>query len=319
MPLPSDPHLLALSENLLKQFYALFGEHPGFRPAHAKGVLLKGIFTPSAEAKKFTNAPHILRPSVPVVARFSNSTGVPLLPDNDAHADPRGLAIRFYLAEHEHTDIVAHSADGFPTRTGEEFLEFLRALLASGNVKTSPTPFEKFLSMHPAAKAFVEMPKPAPASLAQETYFGVTALRFINAEGVSRYGRYRIVPEAGVQHLDAATLQSQEPDFLFKELDRRLKTGPVGLDVKVQIADPKDTVDDCTVHWPESRPQIALGKIMLNEVMAEQTDEQRKIIFDPIPRVIGIEPSADPLLELRAAVYLMSGRRRREAHPVSGA
>ena len=37
------------------------------------------------------------------------------------------------------------------------------------------------------------------------------------------------------------------------------------------------------------------------------------MIFDPIPRVDGIEPSDDPLLELRAAIYLLSGRRRRQA------
>jgi len=36
------------------------------------------------------------------------------------------------------------------------------------------------------------------------------------------------------------------------------------------------------------------------------------IIFDPIPRVDGIDASDDPLLELRA-VYLLSGRRRRAA------
>ncbi len=41
--------------------------------------------------------------------------------------------------------------------------------------------------------------------------------------------------------------------------------------------------------------------------------EQKQIIFDPIPRLDGIEPSDDPLLELRAAVYLISGRRRRTA------
>jgi catalase len=38
-----------------------------------------------------------------------------------------------------------------------------------------------------------------------------------------------------------------------------------------------------------------------------------QIIFGPIPRVDGIDPSADPLLELRAAIYLLSGRRRRAA------
>jgi catalase len=41
--------------------------------------------------------------------------------------------------------------------------------------------------------------------------------------------------------------------------------------------------------------------------------EQRQIMFDPIPGVDGIESSGDPLLEPRATVYLLSGRRRRAA------
>ena len=45
--------------------------------------------------------------------------------------------------------------------------------------------------------------------------------------------------------------------------------------------------------------------------------EQQHIIFDPIARVDGIEPSGDPLLEPRAAIYLASGRRRRAEHQVS--
>jgi catalase len=47
--------------------------------------------------------------------------------------------------------------------------------------------------------------------------------------------------------------------------------------------------------------------------MPDSLAQQQQIIFDPIPRVDGIEPSADPLLELRAAAYLLSGRRRRAA------
>ena len=38
---------------------------------------------------------------------------------------------------------------------------------------------------------------------------------------------------------------------------------------------------------------------------------QEALIFDPIPRVDGTEPSDDPLLDPHAAVYLASGRRRR--------
>jgi len=43
-------------------------------------------------------------------------------------------------------------------------------------------------------------------------------------------------------------------------------------------------------------------------------EEQKKIIFDPIPRIDGVEASLDPLLDIRAAVYLISGRERRAAN-----
>jgi len=313
MPLPTDEKLLALSENLIKQFDTIFGLHPGFRPAHARGVMLSGTFTPDPGAVSLTRAPHITRESTPVTARFSNSTGLPLLPDNDPNADPRGLAIRFHLAEHVHTDIVSHATDGFPTRTGEEFLEFLQAVAASGPETPSPKPVEMFLGSHPAALAFVQTPKPSPASFAKQTYFGVTAMRFINQDGSSRYGRYRIVPDAGVEHLDPEVTKAKGPNFLFDELSERIAAGPISFEIFVQLANENDEVNDATVHWPEDRPLVRLGRIVLTSPVADDAQEQKKIIFDPIPRVDGIEPSDDPLLELRAAVYLMTGRRRRKA------
>ena len=313
MPLPSDEKLIALSQDLLKQFDAIFGLHPGFRPAHARGVMLTRTFTPSSDARSLTRAPHITRNSTPVTVRFSSSTGLPQIPDNDPNANPRGLAIRFHLAEHEHTDIVSHSTDGFPTRTGQEFLEFLRAAASSDPSKPSPSPIEVFLGSHPKALAFVQTPKPFPSSLARESYFGVTALRFTSKSGVSRYGRYRIKPDAGIEHLDDATAKIRGANYLFDELTERIARGPIGFQVLVQVANDNDIVDDATVHWPEERPLINLGRILLTNPVLDNTGEHEKIIFDPIPRVDGIEPSADPLLELRAAIYLLSGRRRRQA------
>src|SRR5215472_7737609 len=102
MPLPSDQRIVELSNDLLAQFDTLFGLHPGYRPVHAKGVMLTGTFTPSAEAATLTRAPHAARKSTLVVARFSNGTGVPMIPDNDPNANPRGFAIRFNLADHVH-------------------------------------------------------------------------------------------------------------------------------------------------------------------------------------------------------------------------
>jgi catalase len=113
-----------------------------------------------------------------------------------------------------HTDIVSHSTDGFPTHTGAEFLEFLRAVAASDPTKLPGSPLEAFLGSHPAALAFVQTPKPAPVRFATETYFGVTAMRFTSSAGVSRYGRYQFLPEAGRAYLDDATVTSRaRPNF----------------------------------------------------------------------------------------------------------
>jgi catalase len=313
MPLPNDARIVALAEDLLQQFDQIFGLHPGFRPAHAKGLLLTGTFTPAPQAKTLTRAPHALREFTPVTVRFSNSTGLPEIPDNVPDANPRGLAIRFNLAEHVHTDIVSHSTDGFPTRDGHEFLEFLRAVAASGPDVPSPKPVEQFLGSHPAALAFVQTPKPFPSSLARETYFAVTAFAYTNESGETRYGRYRIVPEAGNDYLTPEQVAALSPNYHFEELAARVAKEPVRFRILVQLADGADTVDDATIHWPESRDLVEFGTIEVNAVIPEADPEQKRIIFDPIPRVDGIEPSADPLLALRAAIYLISGRRRRAA------
>ena len=313
MPLPNDERVVALANDLLQQLDTMFGVHPGFRAAHAKGLMLTGTFRPSRQAQTLTNAPHALRESTPVTARFSNGTGLPQLPDNLPDANPRGFAIRFNLAEHVHTDIVSHAANGFPTRDGYEFLEFLRAATASGPDVPSPKPIEVFLGSHPAALAFVQTPKPFPTSLASDTYYGVTAFAFTNPSGQKKFGRYRIIPEEGNHYLTEAQVALIGENYHFDEISERVARGAVRFRIVVQIADPGDTVDNATIHWPETRETIEFGTFELNQVMPDSIAQQKHIIFDPIPRVEGIEPSADPLLELRAAIYLLSGRRRRSA------
>jgi catalase len=302
----------ALIQLLLDALDALSGLHPGFRPAHAKGAMCSGTFTPSPEAPKLTRAPHATRPSTPVIARFSDSSGLPTVADNDPQlASPRGFAVRFYLADHVHTDIVAHSHDGFPVRTGEEFLELLRAVAALR--QGQPAALGTFLAGHPRAKHFVEAPKPIPSSFARESFFAVTAFRFTNQQGQSRYGRFRIRPDAGNDHLTAANAASRPANFLFDELTQRLGRGPVKLAVSVQLAEDDDNVADATATWPDSRREVAFGTITLTARVNDADPEMRKIIFDPVPRVDGIDPSADPIIMVRSAIYLLSGRRRRAA------
>jgi catalase len=301
----------ALAQQLLDAFDQLQGVHPGFRPAHAKGLMCSGTFVPSAEAAKLTRAPHANRPSTPVTVRYSDSTGLPNIPDNDPHSSPKGIAIRFHLDDHLHTDIIAHSYDGFPVRTGEEFLDFLRGAAAAGAGK--PEAIGAFLAAHPNAKRFVEAPNPIPTSFARQAFFAATAFKFINSSGASRVGRFRIRPEAGTEYLSDKEAATKSPNFLFDELGSRLVKQPVKLAVLVQMAEPGDDVTDASTAWPAARTEVPFGTITLTAQVDAQAPEQRKIIFDPLPRVDGIDPSGDPLTQARADLYLLSGRRRRAA------
>jgi catalase len=302
----------ALAQQLLDALDALSGLHPGFRPAHAKGLMCSGTFTPSREAATLTRAPHASRPSTPVTVRFSDSTGVPTIPDNDpARSSPRGIAIRFQLGDHMHTDIVAHSTNGFPVHTGEEFVQFLRAAAEFGAGR--PEALGAFLAAHPSAKRFVETPKPIPTSFTREAFFAVTSFKFTNAGGVSRHGRFRIRPEAGTEYLSDEAAKAKPENFLFDEINKRLAQGPARLGVLVQMAAPGDDVTDASVTWPDSRTKIPFGTITLTTRVDHEAPERRKIIFDPDPRVDGIESSGDPLTQVRADIYLLSGRRRRAA------
>jgi len=304
-----------LIQDLLDAFDELSGGiHPGFRPVHAKGQMYSGTFAPSPDAAKLTRAPHAARSSTPVTVRFSLAAGVPTSADNDLMgSSPQAIAIRFHLAEHTHTDIIAHSHNGFPARTGEEFLAFIRAAASSGPGGPTPPPIVAFLAEHPAAKAFVEAPKPIPASFSKQAYFAVTAFKFTNAAGATRFGRFRVVPAAGTAFLSAEQAAVKTADFLAAEMSERLVAGPVVFRIQVQLAEAGDEVTDSTAVWPENRPLVEFGTLTIRERVDELAPERRKIIFDPVPRVDGIDSAGDPLTEVRSDIYLLSGRRRRAA------
>src|SRR2546421_649247 len=46
-------------EQIVDTMNAIFGKHPGFRSAHAKGIVCEGEFTPSPRAATLSKAPHL--------------------------------------------------------------------------------------------------------------------------------------------------------------------------------------------------------------------------------------------------------------------
>ena len=136
--------------------------HPtGFRFDHAKGIVVSGTFTPTAQARSLSPAAHFAGPAVPVTVRLSNGPGVPDNMDNDPGSGPRGMAIRFKLPGGEFTDIMAIS-NGFVVRTGEDFLAFFKAIAASGPDAPHPNPVEAFREPPPGRQVRNGSPDGAP-------------------------------------------------------------------------------------------------------------------------------------------------------------
>src|SRR5262249_23631079 len=77
----------------------LFGVHPGFRANHAKGLVVEGSFKASPEAAALSKAVHFNGSTIPLIARFSDATGVPNIPDGSPNANPHGIAIKFHLPD----------------------------------------------------------------------------------------------------------------------------------------------------------------------------------------------------------------------------
>ena len=285
------------------------GPHVGYRSNHAKGIVVTGSFTPSAEASSLSKAPHFLK-TVPVTVRFSNPTGVPNIPDADPNASPHGIAIRFQLPDGGITDIVSISYNGFPVATPEDFLALLTAVSVTKPDSPKPNPVEQFLATHPAAKTFVTTPKPPPVSYGTLAYYGVNAFKFTNAKGETQYARYRIEPVAGVQSLSAEQVAKAAPNYLIDELPARIAKGPVKFKISAQIANKDDPLLDATKVWPEDRKVVELGIMTLDAVSPDSASAEKKLAYNPLLLVDGISATDDPILLSRPIAYSVSVGRR---------
>jgi catalase len=312
----ASPLALAAQEKSLPQQIADVmvqlngGIHTGFRFAHAKGLVLTGTFIPAKGANSVSRAAHLRGAPVPVTVRLSDGTGVPQITDNDPHAAPHGMAIRFALPGGAFTDIVANSHNGFFVGTGDDFLAMLKAIAATTPASPHPWPIEQFLGGHPRALKVITDSKDPPVSFATLGYFGNNAFVFVDSAGTKRSGRYQILPVAGIHYLKSTTATKLSPNYLFDDLHRRIARGPIKYRLFVQLANPGDPTNDGSMVWPDDRKRVALGTISLTAIAPDNDALQRSLRLNPIFLTDGIQLSDDPLVPLRSAVYALSVQHR---------
>jgi catalase len=286
----------------------LYGVHPGFRANHAKGIVVEGSFTPSADAKALTRSPIYAGATLPVTLRFSDAGGVPDMPDASPNANPHGMAIKFHLPSGTDSDIVVNSLKFFPVATPEDFRDLQLAAASSPPGAPMSAQLGDFLKAHPSVgKALATVA--TPASFADEAYYGIDAFVFTNKDGRKRAFRYVIAP-AKVMHLPAEEAAKKSPNFLMDELPQRLAKGPVTFHIKAQLAAPGDPTRDATQPWPDDRQVVDLGTLTINKAVADSAAQQKKLLFIPGRLTDGIEASDDPLIAARDGAYAVSFGRR---------
>lgn len=285
-----------------------FGVHAGFRANHAKGVVVEGSFKGAPEAASLSRAILFDGRVIPATVRFSDSTGIPNLPDGAPQANPHGMAIKYHLPDGSETDMVINSLAFFPVSTGADFRDLLLAAAASPPDAPKPTKFDQFVAAHPRVPAAFATTK-TPASFAEETYHGVNAFVLVNETGQKQAVRYEMVPER-TQYLAPEEAQKQPPDFLVDELRERLKQGKVTFHLKAQLAAPGDATADASQPWPRDRKVVELGELTIDKAVPDSAEAEKALLFLPGQLTDGIEPSDDPLIAVRDGAYAESFARR---------
>lgn len=301
-------------ERVLFNMESYLGYVPGFRRAHARGVSFRGHFEATPEARALTTAEHLQGGEIPVIVRFSNGAGSPYLVDrtNAKRGTALGLAVRFELPSGGHGDVVGLNITNFPAHVPDDFIG-----LASAQRKGLPTGLPNpirlglFLATHPRCvpgviKVFLAV---TAESFATQAFHGLHAFWAIDEAGARQAFRYHWVPETTDVAMSAEQDRFWPPQYLVSEIEHRVARGPVAWKLVWELAEPGDPTDDLTQMWPQDRPRVTVGRMVVDRIH-EDPDAADKIMYDPTDLPAGIEASDDPVLHFRSEVYIESKRRR---------
>jgi catalase len=300
----ADPQAIVDSQ------YAIGGNHAKVRASGAKGVCVKGGFTPTAEAKSLSKAPQFAK-AVPVVARFSMGGSNPNVSDK-AKPVTRGFAMRMADPAGELV-FVFISAPVFGAKTPEQLLQNIKVRLPGADGKPDADKIKAFVDANPEVtrQAAWLNARPVPASFAGVDYWGAHAFTLTDAAGKATVARLKFVAAAGQLGLTDDELKAKPDSFYAPELTERLAKGPASFDLVAILAEPGDPLDDVTQNWPEDkRKTVKLGTLAISALEPAATCDANT--FDPVVHLPeGIAgPAKDPMFEIRSMTYAISLTKR---------
>lgn len=106
------------------------------------------------------------------------------------------------------------------------------------------------------------------------------------------------------------------PEFLADESRKRVAASLVAVTFQFRVARAGDPIADPTLAWPDDRPVINAGRVVIDAVEPGAGGACERMTFNPLVLLEGLAPSSDPVLLARPAPYAISlGRRLGETRP----
>jgi catalase len=307
---PAPAQELPMAERIVNAMEGVFGANPGMRRGHARGFCAAGEFIANGAAAPITKA-STLAAGVrsPVVARFSMAGGNPNAPEN-APA-PRGMALSLTAPNGDVHEFVLLSAPVFSVATPQSFLDLLTVVRPDPATRQqNQAAIAAAAQAHPdwvPLAAYLRATPPS-ASYATAPYFGVHTFQFTNAAGQPQAARWTFEPVAGRVGLTPEERQARGPAFLEPELRARIATGPLEWRVLLQFPEAGDELNSPVTAWPAERRTLEVGTLRITSLPGAESCNAH--MFNPTLLPDGIEPSEDPILNIRAEAYAVSLTRR---------
>lgn len=295
-------------QTFIDAFRRVNGVHPGFRRNHAKGVAVTGYFESNGNGAQLSSAAVFRDGRTQVVGRFSLPGGNPATADTAGAS--RGLALAFGYPGPEQWRTAMLNTPVFLDNSPQGFYDRLLASKPAPDTgKPDPEAMAQFLAAHPeTVRAMAVIKRQPPTSgFGDSSYYGLNAFLFVSARGDYTPVRWSLVP---MRPTGVSAKAGHGPNSMFDSLITDLRTDPLRWRLLLTVGEPHDALTDATAAWPPERRVIDAGTVVLDSIETERRGNARDINFDPMVLPDGIEPSDDPLLAARSAVYAASFRRR---------
>lgn len=286
------------------------GAHAGFRRVHAKGICLSGRFTGSAAARQLSSATVFSGAPVRVTGRFAEASPDPYA--KDPTVGVRSMALRLQPTRGGEWRMAINDTPGLHVSTPQAFYD--NAVASTPDPKTGkpdPARMKAYLAQHPESVAFLARmkAKPLAAGFATDSYNSVDGFVFVAPDGTRRLVRWTMQAQEPFATLAPADRAGRSANYMFDDLLARVARGPIRWHLIATLAQPGDP-NRAAEPWPETRPKVDLGELVVDHIESETTGNCQDLNFDPLVLPAGIVPSDDPIPFARSAVYATSFRRR---------